>query len=187
MLRLVAFLVIIQWTPCFIEDRNNGKSKKVMMMLEFTIPGFAILKLEHALIDFNGTLAIDGLLIKGIASQLTELAKHLQLHVITGDSFGTAQNELAGLPCQLTILPSENQAIAKANYLRQLNPKQTVAIGNGRNDQQMLREATVGIAVLGDEGAASEAMTAADIVTPDIFGALNLLLHPSRLIATLRS
>ena len=62
-----------------------------------------------------------------------------------------------------------------------------MAVGNGRNDRLMLKEAALGIAVLQAEGAAAEALLAADVVAPDILAALDLLLAPEGLIATLRS
>jgi soluble P-type ATPase len=62
-----------------------------------------------------------------------------------------------------------------------------VAIGNGRNDVNMLAEAALGIAVMGPEGTSSEAVRAADVVVMSINEALDVLLHPERLKATLRS
>jgi len=49
-----------------------------------------------------------------------------------------------------------------------------------------LRAAALGICVLGAEGAAGAAVLAADIVVPDPLTALDLLLHPDRVVATLR-
>jgi P-type E1-E2 ATPase len=156
-------------------------------MLTITIPGFGDLKLEHAVFDYNGTLAISGLLIPDVEAQLNALSNHLQVHIITGDSFGKAKEELAGTKCQLTILPSENQGMAKEKYIERLNSSIVVAIGNGRNDFFMLKKACLGIAVIGDEGAAREAIEAADVVAPNIHKALDLLNEPRKLIATLRS
>jgi len=50
----------------------------------------------------------------------------------------------------------------------------------------MLRLARLGIAAIQREGAALEAVQAADIVVHDVRDALDLLLEPRRLIATLR-
>jgi soluble P-type ATPase len=63
----------------------------------------------------------------------------------------------------------------------------TVCIGNGRNDRLMLEEAGLGIAVVQREGAAVPTVLAADVLAPDILAALDLLTHPLRLLATLRS
>ena len=50
----------------------------------------------------------------------------------------------------------------------------------------MLKEAAIGIAVLGPEGMASDLLETADVLVMDINDALDLLLHPKRLVATLR-
>ena len=71
--------------------------------------------------------------------------------------------------------------------MRRLGGDNAVAVGNGRNDRLMLQEAALGIAVLQAEGAAVEALLAADLVAPDILAALDLLLVPGALTATLRS
>jgi soluble P-type ATPase len=50
----------------------------------------------------------------------------------------------------------------------------------------MLGEAALGIAVVGPEGAASASLAAADVVCGSILVALDLLLEPRALAATLR-
>lgn len=155
-------------------------------MLTINIPGFGVLNLNYALIDFNGTLATDGKLIEGITQPLNELSKHLELHIVTGDGHGTAKAELESVHCKLTITPSENQGITKQKYLQQLNPQETVAIGNGQNDKYILKEAILGIAILGEEGAAADAIMSADIVMPSILAALTSLQNSHRLRASLR-
>ena len=95
--------------------------------------------------------------------------------------------ELAGLDVEIVIISHENQSIAKANYIINLDPDHVIAIGNGRNDQQMLQMAHVGIAVLGREGMAVAAVSSADIIVPDIFSAIELAMDEQRLLATLRS
>ena len=156
-------------------------------MIDISIPGFGQLTLAHLLLDYNGTLAIDGVLIEGVVSRLSKLAEKLELHVITGDSFGTAREQLKEIKCHLTILPAEKQMKAKKEYIQKFKAEHIMAIGNGRNDQPMVKEAIIGVAIAGPEGAAVQTITAADIVVPSIIVALDLLLHPRRLVATLRS
>jgi soluble P-type ATPase len=50
----------------------------------------------------------------------------------------------------------------------------------------MLREAAVGIAVVGPEGPAVGALATADVVVASLDDALGLLRSPKRLVATLR-
>ena len=156
-------------------------------MLAIEIPDYGLLRLHHLVLDFNGTMACDGVLLAGVAPLLNELAAKLQIHVLTADTFGRAASQLAGLPCRLTVLPPENQAAGKQQYVRRLGASQTVCIGNGRNDRLMLKEAALGIAVVQAEGAAVETLLAADVATPTLVEALRLLTHPRRLVATLRA
>jgi P-type E1-E2 ATPase len=156
-------------------------------MIEIAIPGFAELRLANLVCDYNGTLARDGRLLEDLRARLTRLAEVLRVQIVTGDTFGTAREQLAGLPCEVLVLPAEDQAHAKLTLVRQLGPEGVVAIGNGRNDRLMLNEARLGIAVLGAEGAAAEGLSASDVVVRHAGDALDLLIHARRLVATLRS
>lgn len=156
-------------------------------MIEIDIPGFKHLRLEHLVLDYNGTLAVDGRLATGVRERLHRLAEKLHIHVITADTFGEVRASVADLACTLHVLPRQSQAEAKRDYVRRLNAERTVSIGNGRNDRLMLGEASLGIAVILAEGACGGAIAAADVVCRDICEALDLLHHPLRLTATLRS
>jgi len=156
-------------------------------MLEISIPGYAKLALRHLVLDYNGTLARDGVLLAGVADAIRALAELLRIHVVTGDTFGTARAALAGLPCEVVILPAQDQAPRKRDYVERLGAAQTACIGNGCNDRMMMEIAALAIAVLQEEGAAAEALQAADVVCPDIHCAFELLRQPQRLVATLRS
>ncbi len=156
-------------------------------MIEISVPGYKDLRLEHLVLDYNGTLACDGQLIPGVSRCLEGLAQDLEIHVVTADTFGKAQSQLEGLPCKLVVLPRDGQDVGKRVYVRQLGPERTACIGNGRNDRLMLKEAALGIAVVEEEGAAAETLMAADAVCPSILSAFALLTNPLRLVATLRS
>ncbi len=156
-------------------------------MLTVDIPGYRTLQLEHLVMDYNGTLAVDGDIVPGVAPALEKLAAHLKIHVVTADTFGLAAEQLAGSPAQLTVLPPGRQDKAKLDYVNDLGSAGTVAVGNGRNDRLMLRHAGLGMAVILDEGAAFETLAAADVVCRGILPALELLVHPLRLTATLRA
>ena len=156
-------------------------------MIEVPIPGYGDIALSNMVLDYNGTLAVDGVLAPGVAECLRTLSEHLQVHVVTADTFGLAQKHLQDLPCKLTILPAGDQDVAKMEFVNKLGPEETICIGNGRNDRKMLEAAGLGIAVLLDEGAAVETIQAADILCKDIVSALELMNHPLRLTATLRS
>jgi len=155
-------------------------------MIDVTIPGYGRLALEHLVCDYNGTLARDGVLLDGVAAQLTALAASLTVHVVTGDTFGTALRSLQRLTCAVTLLPSEGQVQAKQVFVTKLGAAGVVAVGNGRNDRLMLEAAALSIAVIGDEGLAADAMQACDIVVRHVADAFALLENPQRLVASLR-
>jgi soluble P-type ATPase len=155
-------------------------------MLDINIPGAQPLHLSHLILDYNGTLACDGSILPGVAERLKILAERLEIHIVTADTFGSVRTQVARLPVQLAVIPPEKQAQAKAAYIENLGSANSAAIGNGRNDALMLQQAALGIAVMQTEGAATAALLAADVVTPGIVDALDLLLHPDRLKATLR-
>ncbi len=156
-------------------------------MLELYIPGFKDLRLKHLVLDYNGTLACDGRPLEGVQKRLSALSHHLVMHILTADTFGTVQGQVAGWPCRVEVIPRGQEAEAKIRYVQGLGAGRTAAIGNGRNDRLMLKEAALGIAVVQTEGMALEAFFAADLVTAGILAALDLLLFPQRLKATLRS
>ena len=155
-------------------------------MIKLDIPGDGRYAVEHVVCDFNGTLAVDGTLLHGVAEAIGELSAKVQVHVVTADTFGSARGQLRDLPTEITILPQEEQDKAKGEFIRRLGPESVIALGNGRNDLLMLREAAIGVCVLQREGAYRETMEAAGIVCASPVDALELLLKPGRLIATLR-
>ncbi len=156
-------------------------------MIEIDIPGYRRIRLEHLVLDYNGTIAEDGKLIAGVSDIIRRLSSAVEIHILTADTFGGAFSHLHGLPCRCEIIPAENQGEAKSRYVVKLGRDSVCAVGNGRNDLIMLKEAALGIAVVQKEGAWAETVASAQVVCTDIIWALELLLNPLRLIATLRS
>ncbi len=155
-------------------------------MIEILIPGDGNYQLHYLVLDYNGTIAIDGYLIKGVKQRLCTLANKIEIHVVTADTFGRARSGLKDIPCTLSILPFDNQVARKLEYVEQLGTDQVVCIGNGSNDCSMIQKACLGIAVIQAEGICTESLHSADIVCCSIINALDLLLHTKRLIALKR-
>ena len=155
--------------------------------IQITIPGRQPLDLHHLILDYNGTIACDGQLLPELIAPLNELAQKLTIHVLTADTHGTADEQVVAIPCTVAIIGKEDQITAKQNYLQQLGAQHCVAIGNGTNDQRLLREAALGVAVMQQEGVATATLIAADIAVNSCLAALDLLRRPQRVIATLRS
>lgn len=155
-------------------------------MIRVEVPGRGVLELHHLVLDLNGTLATDGVVPPSVAGRVQALSGSLEVHIVTADTFGTA-GALEGLGGRVVRLPAGDQVTAKADIVRALIGDRTVAVGNGMNDMAMLRDAALGILVIGREGAAVPSLLAADLVVPCIEDALDLLGSPKRLIASLRT
>ena len=155
-------------------------------MIEIDIPGVGVRRFQHAVFDVNGTLAKDGVLLRGVASLLAALRGKLEVHLVTADTHGTRPTIELELGLPVVCIPTNDQARAKLDYIVRLDPETVVAVGNGANDALMLKRAALGILVIGPEGAAVSALNGATVVVNRIDEALKLLLYPKRLIATLR-
>jgi soluble P-type ATPase len=156
-------------------------------MIRVSIPGFKDLALNYLVLDYNGTIAFDGLLLPGVREHISCLSQHIDIHVLTADTNKTCGPQLGALPVTLSVIGSRPEDEAKLEYVRGLGAEQCVCIGNGANDRLMLSQCGLGIAVLGGECSAAQTLQAADIVVLGIIPALELLLHPRRLLATLRA
>ncbi len=117
---------------------------------------------------------------------MQEISKHYRCYVITADTFGTVKQELSLFDIEVIIIGSDNHTAEKARFIKSLGSDKTVALGNGNNDIEMLKEAILSIAIVGAEGCATATMISSDIVITSISNAMKLLLDKKRLIATLR-
>jgi soluble P-type ATPase len=179
--------------PLFPDSRGLQQRESVndlpvrsWRVIKVAVPHRADLALEFLALDYNGTLALDGALLPGVAASLTRLSEKLSIRVITSDTFGSAEKGLAGLPVSLTVLPSPEVSAGKLTEVRKLGLEKTAAIGNGYNDHLMVQNCILGIAVSGPEGANAVTLAKADLVFTDINLALGALLNPLRLTAGLR-
>ncbi len=154
--------------------------------MRIEIPGYKTLELKYLVLDYNGTIAIDGSISESVKERLKNLAKEFEIYVLTADTHGTARQMCEGLPVQIMTFPSDSAMYEKQRILRELGKEHCVAIGNGRNDILMCEEAELSISIVGVEGACSKLIPATDVCVTSIAEALDLLLKPKRLIATLR-
>lgn len=152
-------------------------------MIHLDIPNRGTIELHHAVFDINGTLAVDGVPIAGVQERLKALSELLSLHILTAGTHGNLVELEQAVGFPLHIVSSGEE---KLRYVQELGAAQVVAFGNGANDSAMLREAAIGVAVLATEGMAGSTLQAADVLTLGPLDAIDLLLKPKRLIATLR-
>jgi len=155
-------------------------------MIELDIPGRGPLRIHHLVSDVNGTLAVDGQLIDGLAKRIAEIRDRVTVHLLTADTHGRQAliDEQLGLVA--VRVQAGGEAAQKEAYVRNLGAENVVALGQGANDAKMLKAAGLGICVLSREGTAVETLQSADLLMPDIFAALDLFNKPLRMIASLR-
>lgn len=156
-------------------------------MLTLNIPGKEKIAVCHLLLDYNGTLACDGQIKTGVLERLEKLSEHVNIHVITADTFGSVHEQCDKDFITIHIISKEAQDKAKLDYLNTLGAEQTVAVGNGLNDALILKHAALGFALLQEEGCFTGSLLSSDVIFKSINDALDALLYPDRLVATLRS
>ncbi len=143
--------------------------------------------LRYLVLDLNGTLALDGKIIAGVTERLTRLRQNYHIYILTADMHGTGEAISNEIGVDLVTVKNNNEIQSKGDFITDLGPQNVVAIGAGANDVDMLKKSALGIAVLGPEGLASQTLLASDIVAASINDALDLLLSPERVKATLRT
>ncbi|MCB9453555.1 MAG: ATPase P [Anaerolineaceae bacterium] len=153
-------------------------------MIELLIPGRDALTIEHVVLDVNGTIALDGVLLPGVQERLTRLQEHCRVHLLTADTHGKQAEIDTILGIKATII--SHGAAEKAAHVVALGGKNVATIGNGANDSAMFQAAVLRIAVLGGEGLSAALLTTCDVLVRDVNDGLDLLLLPARLKATLR-
>ena len=155
-------------------------------MLTIDIPDYRLLTLDYLVLDMNGTLAVDGVVLPGVAERLHLLRSRLDITLLTANTHGGGAEAAKMLGIQFRQLEPGPGGPQKEAFVAALGAERVAAMGNGANDAAMLAAAALGIAVNGTEGMSTAALLAADIYVPNILDALDLLLHPDRLRASLR-
>src|SRR6476659_8420839 len=73
-------------------------------MIKLTIPGFGPLEISRVVTDYTGTHSFKGVVRRSVRTRLVRLARLVEVHVLTVDTFGTARCELARLLIELHFL-----------------------------------------------------------------------------------
>ena len=155
-------------------------------MFTIEIPGMKPIDVSHVVLDYNGTIAVDGQLLAGVPERIEKLRQTAEVHVLTADTYGTVRRQCEGLGVQVETFPREGAALCKERIVRALDGG-VVCVGNGLNDIQMFDAAALSIAVLETEGVCAGLLPHADVLVRASVDALDLLLIPDRLRATLRN
>lgn len=154
--------------------------------MNIEIPDYKSLHLNYLVLDYNGTIAVDGLIPSEVKKRLIRLGDTFKIYVLTADTHGTAASMCKYLPLEILTFPSDSAKDEKLRLLNSLGAESCVAIGNGRNDIPMCQAAAFSIAIIGTEGASGKLLSQCDLCIPSITDALDLFMYPKRIVATLR-
>lgn len=154
--------------------------------MKIVIPEYKTLEVDRLFLDFNGTIAVDGIIPAGVRQRLEQLAAEFTIYVLTADTNGNAKEQCQGLPVILQTFPTGNARDYKKELVKATGSRRCVAVGNGRNDELMLREAALSIAIMDREGAYGRVLREADLCVRSMQDGLDLLLYPNLIIAGLR-
>ena len=145
-------------------------------MLEIDIPGRGTFGIRHVVCDYNGTIAVDGILLKGLRAAFEK----------SPSSPRSAYLRLTRLVRCVRNATTFRLTCACLLVTMRAHAEGCVCIGNGFNDIAMFGEAALSIAIMGKEGACGKLLTCADVVVTNVLDAFDLLLRTDRLRATLR-
>lgn len=154
--------------------------------MKIEIPGYKELNITTLLLDYNGTIAEDGRVRPGVKERLRKLSEIFEIYVLTADTHGTARAECEGLKLTVHTFPVGNAMQYKREIVDKLGGEHCICMGNGRNDVLMFEAAELSVGIMDREGAYGGLLAAADLCANSAEDALDLLLHPKRLIAGLR-
>ena len=125
----------------------------------YDIPNFGKCEIHNILLDLNGTLSQFGNYPTGLKYLIQEMKKFFEIYVISANTRDTLDQIADELEIKAIHIPkSKSEMESKLTSLRVLNPEQTIAIGNGNNDLEIITQSKIGIAVLGNEGLSIQAL-----------------------------
>lgn len=103
------------------------------------IPGFGKLELRAIVSDYTGTHSRGGKITHDVERRLIHLSELVDIHILTADTFGTAERELKEMPVSIHRLGAEGQDVQKMDFVRRCEPHHVAALGNGNNDRLLLK------------------------------------------------
>ncbi|MEG0155288.1 MAG: ATPase P [Lachnospiraceae bacterium] len=154
--------------------------------MEYVIPGYQTLQITHLILDYNGTIAVDGQIAPTVRQRLTEMSQQFDIYVLTADTHGNAKEQCKDIPVHVKTFPRGSAMDEKERIVCELGQDTCACLGNGRNDEKMFRKAALSIGIMETEGMYAKLMLQADLCVTSIEDGLDLFRYPQRLIAGLR-
>ncbi|MES2437129.1 MAG: hypothetical protein V4519_03875 [Patescibacteria group bacterium] len=150
----------------------------------YNVPGIGEMELKTLILDLNGTLTVKGIIPEGVKVRLTTLkSQGYRILFFTGNTRNNADEIATSLGIEWILAES---GVAKRDEALKIDPKTCVSIGNGQIDLELMKVVKLRIVTLQSEGVHVQTLLNSDIVIPSITDALDLLIDPATLIATMR-
>ncbi len=143
-------------------------------------PGRTPLEIEFILLNLEGTLATDRRIHPKAKDKLNLLSKRTKIYILAKGEQEAIREILKKIKAEVVYFKEGEASERKLEFVRRLGGTRTAAIGSGFDDGLMMKEAGLGICVIGKEGASAETMGKANVVVTDILDALDFLLKPLR-------
>jgi len=156
-------------------------------MIKLSIPGREFsAELNNLILDPSGILTPEPGLGEGVKNRIEALKDRLEIYLVASDPEGSEFELAETLGVNYFKVGDIEGAQDKLDLLNTIVPEETVVIGNGYSDTLVFEEAALAIVVIGQQGCSVQALKKADIAVNDVEEALDLLLKPQRIVATLR-
>ena len=84
--------------------------------MRIEIPGYKTMDLKYLILDYNGTIAKDGIIPESVKERLKKLSGIYEIYVLTADTHGTARKICEGLPLKIQTFPGNAAAEEKENH-----------------------------------------------------------------------
>jgi len=150
----------------------------------YNIPGQGELELKTIILDLNGTISVAGNVVEGVKERIGQLkTAGFSLVLFTGNTRNDADQLSDDLGIEWKLAKSDED---KRDLALGLEPDRCVSIGNGLIDLELMKVVKLSIVTLQAEGVHVQTLLNSDVVVSSINDALDLLIDPQRLIATLR-
>ena len=81
--------------------------------MRIEIPGYKTMDLKYLILDYNGTIAKDGIIPESVMERLKKLSGIYEIYVLTADTHGTARKICEGLPLKIQTFPGNEAAEEK--------------------------------------------------------------------------
>ena len=72
--------------------------------MRIEIPGYKTMDLKYLILDYNGTIAKDGIIPESVKERLKKLSGIYEIYVLTADTHGTARKICEGLPLKIQTI-----------------------------------------------------------------------------------